>query len=470
MPDSTLQRAALTLAVISSFVTPVMLSAVNLALPDLGRHFAMDAVTLSWVQTSFLLATAALVVPAGRLGDILGRKKIFVWGMAGFGLASLLACLAPSVLVLMAARVAQGMGAAMIFGTGMAILSEVFPPGQRGRALGINIAAVYIGLSLGPLLGGVCTNYLTWRSVFALVVPPSGLAVWVALYRLKAEWAEAEGEHFDFIGSLLYALSLVVLLQGLTHLPGWDGAGLALAGLALLGLFAWWENRSAAPVFPVRLFLDNRSFTFSSLAALINYAAVFAVTFLISLYLQQVKGLSPSLAGLVLVAQPVMQAVLSPLAGRISDQVQPRLVASLGMGLTALGLGGLAFLDAETSIVYLLACLVANGVGFGVFSSPNMNAIMSSVSPRFYGIAAGTLAAMRIMGQMTSMAVAASMLAIFVGRVQITPASYPALMTSLRTSFIIFCLLCVAGIFASLSRGELPQEQEETPTSQPASI
>ena len=463
MPDRALQRAALTLAVISSFVTPVMASAVNLALPEMGRHFAMDAVTLSWVQTSYLLATAALVVPAGRLGDILGRKRIFIWGMTCFGLSSLAACLAPTVLVLMAARVAQGMGSAMIFGTGMAILSDAFPPGQRGKALGINVAAIYIGLSLGPLLGGVCTNYLTWRSVFALVVPPSGLAVWVALYRLKAEWAEAKGEHFDFIGSLIYALALVVLLLGLTNLPAWGAAGLCVAGLALLGLFAWWEERSPAPVFPVGLLRENRPFAFSSLAALINYAAIFAVTFLISLYLQQVKGFSPTLAGMVLVAQPVMQAALSPLAGRVSDRVQPRLVASVGMGVTALGLGGLALLDADTDLAYLLACLVANGVGFGVFSSPNMNAIMSSVAPRYYGVASGTVAAMRMMGQMISMAVAASMLAIFVGRVQISLASHAALLGSLRATFLILCLLCIAGTFTSLSRGELPQESGAPP-------
>ncbi|MCB2193667.1 MAG: MFS transporter [Deltaproteobacteria bacterium] len=457
MTDSSLQRAALTLAVISSFVTPVMASAVNLALPDLGLRFALDAVTLSWVQTGYLLSTAVCVVPAGRLGDIWGRKKMFTWGMAGFGLASLLACLAPSIVVVLVARVAQGVGSAMVFATGMAILSEAYPPGQRGRALGINVAAIYIGLSLGPLLGGVLTHYLTWRGVFALVVPPSALAVWVAVYKLDAEWAEAKGEPFDLVGSFFYALALVGLILGLTRMPTWAGGGLALVGLAFLWLFGWWEGKTQSPVFPVHLIRTNRPFAFSSLAALINYAAIFAVTFLLSLYLQRVKGFDASMAGLILVAQPVMQAMLSPLAGRVSDRVQPRLVASLGMGLTALGLAGLALLDAQSSTIYIVACLMLNGIGFGVFSSPNMNAIMSSVAPRYYGIASGTVAAMRMMGQMVSMGIAASMLAIFVGQVQITPASYPALLSSLQATFIICCLLCVAGIFASLSRGELPK-------------
>jgi EmrB/QacA subfamily drug resistance transporter len=460
MTDTTLQRAALTLAVISSFVTPVMASAVNLALPDLGRRMALDAVTLSWVQTAYILTTAVCVVPSGRLGDILGRKRVFIWGMSCFALASLLACLAPNIVVVLTARVAQGMGSSMVFGTGMAILSEAYPPGQRGRALGINVAAIYIGLSLGPLLGGLMTSYLTWRSVFALVVPPSALALWVAVYKLDAEWAEAKGEHFDLLGSLFYALALVGLILGLTRLPSWGGGGLALAGLAFLLVFGWWEGRSPAPVFPVRLIKTNRPFAFSSLAALINYAAVFAVTFLLSLYLQQVKGFSASLAGLILVAQPVMQAILSPMAGRLSDRVQPRLVASLGMGLTALGLAGLAMLRADSPVAYVVGCLMLNGIGFGVFSSPNMNAIMSSVAPRYYGIASGTVAAMRLMGQMVSMGIAASVLAMFVGPVQITPAAYPALVTSLKVTFLICCFLCVAGIFASLSRGEMPKDQK----------
>lgn len=461
MTDNALQRAALTLAVISSFVTPVMASAVNLALPDMGLRFALDAVTLSWVQTSYILSTAVCVVPAGRLGDILGRKRIFIWGMSTFGLASLLACLAPSVLVVLVARVTQGMGSAMVFATGMAILSEAYPPGQRGRALGINVAAIYIGLSLGPLLGGLMTTYLTWRGVFALVVPPSALAVWVAVYRLDAEWAEAKGEHFDLMGSVFYALALVGLILGLTRMPTWTGGAFALAGAMFLWLFMRWEGKSPAPVFPVHLIRTNRPFAFSSLAALINYAAIFAVTFLLSLYLQRVKGFSASMAGLILVAQPVMQAILSPLAGRISDRVQPRLVASLGMGLTALGLAGLALLDAHSSILYVVACLMLNGIGFGVFSSPNMNAIMSSVAPRYYGIASGTVAAMRMMGQMVSMGIAASMLAIFVGQVRISPAVFPSLLNSLKATFIICCLLCVVGIFASLSRGELPKGVEK---------
>jgi len=456
VPDRVLQRAALSLAVISSFVTPVMASAVNLALPALGADLGLTAVTLSWVQTSYLLSTAVFVLPAGRLADIHGRKRVFVWGMAVFGLASLLASLAPGAALIMTARVVQGLGSAMIFATGMAILSAAFPPGQRGRAMGVAVASIYIGLSLGPLLGGALTQHLGWRSVFALGAPFSALALWVALGRLKAEWAEAAGESFDLAGSLIYGLGLVAIIEGLALLPSPLGLGLIAVGLGLLLAFAWWEGRAPAPVFHMHLLRRNRPFALSCLAAMINYAATFAVTFLLSLYLQQVKGLSPQQAGLVLAVQPMMMALFSPLAGRLSDRVQPRIVASLGMGLTALGLSALSLLRADSGLGYITLCLVINGVGFGVFSSPNMNAIMSSVEQRYYGIASGAVASMRILGQMTSMGVATSMLAVYVGHVRLAASNQAGLLASLQAAFVIFAALCVAGMFASLSRGKLP--------------
>jgi EmrB/QacA subfamily drug resistance transporter len=460
MPTQNLQRSALTLAVVSSFVTPVMGSAVNLALPAVGTYFALDAVTLSWIQTSYLLAIAVCVLPAGRLADIHGRKKTFALGMAVFGLSSLLTASAFSALVLIIARVFQGIGSAMIFATGMAIISAVFPPGQRGRAMGISVAAIYVGLTLGPFLGGFLTQYLTWRSVFAMGVPFSALAFGVAVWGLKAEWVEAKGEKFDLTGSLIYGLALVALIQGVGLLPGMTAMGFIISGLAVLGVFVWWEGRAEFPIFKISLFKSNRVFAFSSVAALINYCATFAVTFLLSLYLQHVKGLNPQSAGLILIAQPIMMALFSPLAGRLSDRIQPRIVSSVGMGLNAVGLFCLAFISSGTEIIYIVVCLLINGAGFGIFSSPNMNAIMSSVEKRYYGIAAGAVASMRILGQMASMGIAASVIAVYVGRVRIAPENYPALVDSIVVAFIIFGCLCLVGILASLSRGELANNHD----------
>lgn len=211
--------------------------------------------------------------------------------------------------------------------------------------------------------------------------------------------------------------------------------------------------KSESPVFEVNLFRHNRVFAFSNLAALINYVATFAISFLLSLYLQMIKGLHPQEAGMILIAQPIVQAFFSPYAGRLSDRIQPRIVASIGMGLTTMGFSLFIFLDEETTIPFIAACLILHGFGFALFSSPNTNAVMSSIEKRFYGVASGTLGTMRSTGQMFSMGMVMLIFAIFIGRAQITPPYYPLFLKSVRGTSLLFTALCLAGIFASLSRG-----------------
>jgi MFS family permease len=357
--------------------------------------------------------------------------------------------------MLITVRVVQGFGAAMIFGTGVAILTSAYPPQERGRILGLNVAAVYLGLSVGPFVGGVLTQQFGWRSIFFVTVGLGLIAIAFVVLRLTEEWAEARGEKFDLWGSLIYALSLVALLVGVTRLPELLGGGLMLAGAAGLGLFGLWETRLRYPVLHVELLLSNRPFAFSNVAALINYSATSATTFLLTLYLRYIQGLAPTEAGLVLVAQPVVQASLSPLAGRLSDRVEPRIVASIGMGFTALGLALFFFIGPATPLWSIVVRLAILGFGFALFSSPNMNAIMGSVERRFYGVASGMLATMRLMGQTFSQGIATLLFALYIGRVEIMPENYPLFLASARTAFLIFAVLCVLGIFASLARGRI---------------
>jgi len=430
-------------------------SSINIALPSIGDEFSLSAVTLSWVATSYLLAAAMFLVPFGRIADIHGRKLVFLLGMCVFTLASLLSGFATSATQLIVFRVIHGIGSAMIFGTAVAILMSVFPPGERGRVLGISVAAVYLGLSLGPFLGGILTEHLTWRSVFFVNVPLGLIVIAFVLWKLRGEWAEARGERFDFVGSAIWGVALALLMYGFSKLPGLPGAGLTLIGVAGIVVFAIWELRAESPVLDMRLFRDNRVFAFSNLAALINYSATFAVTFLLSLYLQKVKGLSPQYAGTILVAQPVVMAFFSPFAGRLSDRIEPRLVASLGMALTTLGLFFLIFVNDETTLPTIVASLCILGLGFALFSSPNTNAVMSSVSRKFYGVAAGTVGTMRLTGQMLSMGVATMVFAIYIGGLEIEPEIFPLFLISMRTALIIFAAACFAGIFASLARGKV---------------
>lgn len=455
MPLDSTRRAALIASLLSAFLTPFMGSALNIALPSIGREMSMSAVALSWVATSFLLAAAALQLPVGRLADIYGRKRVFTYGVAIFTVAALLTGLAPNAASLLACRALQGIGGAMIFGTGVAILTSVFPLQERGRVLGMNVATVYLGLSLGPFLGGLLTQQFGWRSIFFVTVPLGLITLAFVLWQLEGEWAEARGEGFDLVGSVIYCLALSAVLFGFSRLATPLGMGMVVLGAAGIIGFLAWETRAASPIFDIRLFRRNQAFLFSNLAALINYAATTAVGFLLSLFLQYIKGLTPQMAGLVLIAQPAMQALFSPLAGRLSDRVEPRIVASAGMGLTVVGLALLTQLGADTGLPFILAVLLLLGVGFALFSSPNTNAIMSSVDRRFYGIASGMVGTMRQIGQTLSLGIAALVFALYIGKGQITPELYPMFVRSAHAAFVILTLLCVLGIFASLARGQV---------------
>ena len=449
------EASVLFVVTLSSFLVPFLAAALNLALPPMGRDLSMDAVVLGWVVTAFLLAAAVCLLPSGRLADIHGRKRVFLWGMIVYTLGSLLCAAAASVTVLVLGRVISGAGAAMGFATGTAMLMSVVPAEERGRALGWNVAAVYMGLSLGPVVGGIITHDLGWRWIFVATAAGGAVAAIFTIVKVKGEWAEARGEAFDAVGSAILAISLVALMYGFTRLPGVLGVVLVALSALAFAVFVRWEVNCRSPVFDIRLFVGNSVFAFSNVATLINYAATAGVAFLLSLHLQYTNGLSPQQAGMILIAQPAVMAVFSPLAGRLSDRVDAGRLASLGMAITAAGLAIFCALRLDSSRSFVVTGLAVLGFGFSLFSSPNTNAVMSSVPRRHYGIASGTLATMRLIGQMLSMGIVMLVMATFVGRVQITPESHPGLLKAERAAFAVLALLCVLGVFASAVRGRI---------------
>ena len=451
----TSKGVVLLVVTIAVFVFPFMASAVNIALPTIGEEVSVDAITLGWIATAYILSSATLVVPFGRIADIYGRKKIFTYGTVIFTLSSLFSGMADSATMLITCRVFQGVGGAMLAGTAAALLTTVFPANERGKVLGIYVAAVYSGLSLGPVLGGILTERLGWKSIFFLGALLGLAVISIVLWKLKGEWTGAKGERFDFAGSVIYVLGLVVLVYGFTLLPAISGVGLIIGGIIGLSAFVRWEMRTKSPVLDINLFKKSKTFTLSNLAALINYSATFAITFLLSLYLQYLKGYTPGSAGLILVAMPAMQAFFSPLAGRLSDRIEPRLIASAGMALTTIGLVLFIFLNEETSLKLIIGNLILIGFGLALFVSPNTNAIMSSAPKTAYGVASATLATSRQVGLVFSMGIAMLIFALYMGRVQITPEYYPLFQQSMKTCFIIFAALCFGGIFASLARGRV---------------
>jgi EmrB/QacA subfamily drug resistance transporter len=440
---------------LSSFLTPFMGSAVNVALPIMAKELSMTALSLSWVATSFILAAAITLVPLGRLADIYGRKKIFLYGAIIFTAASGLCAWSPTQTFLIAVRVIQGIGGAMIFSTGTAMLVSAYPPDERGKILGINTAAIYIGLTIGPFIGGLLTQHLGWRYIFLFTAVLGIIIILIVAAMIKEEWSGTNGEGFDFAGSLLYAAALFAIMYGFSLLPSWRAGLLIGLGVLCLVFFVFQQLKRPFPLLNIHLFLDNKVFAFSNLAALINYCATFAVTFLLSLYLQHIKMLTPSQTGIILVAAPFVQALFSPLAGRLSDRFEPQIIASIGMALNVIGLIPLIFIHNDTSIHYIIFCLILLGLGFALFSSPNVNATMSAVENKFYGVASATLGTMRLTGQMFSMGITMLVFAVILGNHPISEANNPLLLKSTQFIFAFLAIICCGGIFVSLARGKV---------------
>lgn len=453
MQQNVSRSAALFAVGSASFLMPFMLSGVGVALPSIGRELTASAIQLSLVETAYMLSVSIFLLAMGRLGDIHGRRRIFHLGIAVFTLMGGLLSQAWSIQAVIGFRFLQGIGGAMMAATGMAIVVSIFPPEQRGRALGITVACVYAGLSCGPFIGGILITAFGWRSLFYICVPLGAASFFLVSRKLRCEWADAKGEPFDWKGALLYACAVVVLILGAANLglAGWSW-GLVLAGIAGLWLFVSIEARTPYPLLNVGLFHDNRVFALSSLAALLNYAATFGVTFFFSLYLQFVKGMTPQQAGLVLIVQPVAQALFSPLCGRLSDRYPAAWVATAGMGLCAAGLAISVVISASTSLAVLVSIFLMLGLGFALFSSPNMSVIMGSVAPRYLGVASGLVGSMRTLGMMTSMTIITVLLSVFMKGHAITSQTQTDFLLTMRAALICFSLICCAGILCSIGR------------------
>lgn len=453
------QLGILSIVAITSFMGTFLISSVNIALPAIERSYGLDAVQLSWVITAFLLATAMFLLPVGRWGDMTGIRRIFKTGIVIFTLSSLLCGLSGSGLWLIIFRYIQGIGAAFTSTTGPAILVSAFLPQHRGRVLGMSVSAVYLGLAFGPFAGGFLTQFLGWRSIFFIASAFGLFTTAIALMFLgKDTTAPGSQRRIDLKGTVFYMLGLVLLVYGSSFIPDLRGWIMMLTGTA--GLIVFWqlENRSPMPVLETRLFTGNRLFAYSNLAALINYSATFAIIFLLSLYLQKVKSMSPREAGMLLVAQPVVMAIFSPVAGRLSDRIQPRYLATLGMSLCTSGLLAFSFLTDSTPAWVIVLMLVWVGFGFAFFSSPNMNTIMSSVERHQLGIASGTAATMRVVGQITSMTVATLFFAAFMGNQAIENVPDDVFLKAMKWAFLVFSVLSSSGIYFSLNRGRIIRE------------
>jgi EmrB/QacA subfamily drug resistance transporter len=410
--DAAYRRAVLFVTTLGAFMAPLDGSIVSVALPKIASTFRMEYAGVIWIPIAYLLPLATLLLTFGRLSDIRGRKRFFISGFTLFTVASALCGLSQSGAELIVMRGVQGVGAAMIGATSAAIVTQVFPKEKLGRALGVNVLAVYIGLSVGPTLGGILVQTLGWRSIFYINVPIGIAVVYIAIKRLReSSPSRTRGGSFDFLGAVLFVsgLSLVILSLTLVGRATWTDPlilGPLVGGLSLLVVFLTVElRRGEGALLDLDMFRGSRLFAAANISAMLNYTAFFAVPYFLSFHLQTLKGFSPGAAGLVLISMPIPMAMLSPLSGWLSDRFGSRTFATMGMGLMCAGLLLLSQLNLTTPLAYLVVALFVMGVGMGLFSAPNTSSVMGSVKAQHLGVASGTISTMRSVGQSLSLAI-----------------------------------------------------------------
>ncbi|WP_338102774.1 MFS transporter [Methanolapillus millepedarum] len=448
-------------ASIAAFITPFAGAMVNLSLPHIGETFHVTAHALGWMSTAYLLASVLFLIPVARLADLYGRKKLFLIGIVIIMITSFLAPFSPSYAILVLLRFLDGMGMACIFSTSLAMLSSVYPPKERGFAFGINVGFVYIGSSLGPVIGGIMTENFGWQSLFFLLIPMAfigGILIWRGV---KSNYDESRGEPFDWMGTILYAVTIIFLIFGLTNIPETWAFGSLLLGICTLPMFVLYEKRQTYPVLKVKLFIQNKLFRRSNMAAFLNYAATYSILFFLSLYLQSVDHLSPQNAGFVLLAQPIIQAILSPVIGKTSDKIDGRYLATFGMLLITAGLLLLTTLEGNTPISHIIAFEVILGLGFAFFAAPNTSTVMGSVGQKDYSSASSILSATRQAGMVLSMAIAMCSISFFVGSSDmISSEMIPNFLMAMHFTFSFCALLCLVGAVLSYLRGPTKREVE----------
>lgn len=435
-------------AAFSAFLTAFLSNATSIIIPYIAKDLAMNNVLQNWIATIFLLTIAVLSLPIGNLSTHFGLKKFFVLGLLVFLIGTITCAISFDSFTLLASRAIQGVGGALLSVTGMALVVSKLPPNERGKGIGLNVAGVYIGLSIAPVIAGFLASNYGWQSVFYVVIPFSLLILIIAIFKIE-EVETQKLASFDYIGSIIYSIGILIFIYGFTILNKPLGMTLAGIGLVLLIIFAYMQLNTEYPIFDFRLF-KNVKFTSANLASLISYIATFVTTLVVSYHLQYIRGFNPQSAGFFIIILPVMMALVAPFAGRLSDKINPQILSAVGMGLATLALFILAFLNADTPLYFVSIALFLQGLGYGLFSSPNTNTIMSSVPPKDIPAASSAIATVRVIGQSMSMGMITLIFAVIMGNVKIVHQYYPLLIYSSQIAFAIATVLGFIAVILSL--------------------
>ena len=437
----------------AQFMLPFMLSGAGPLLPAIGRDLHASAMQLSLINAAYTLSLAIFHLVSGRVGDMIGRKRLFLGGLSLFVVMSALLPFVTDIWVFLALRFVQAMGTAIMNTCALAILVSCSPPEQLGRVLGLTSIGVYSGLSLGPGLSGLLGTALGWQYLFFSVVP-IGVIAWLLMYcNVRRDWKDAPDDPFDWKGSLFYTLAVSSLSIGAIWLldGAWAGV-LFVFGLIFLALFLWSERHSAHPILDIAFLARNRAFALSTLASFINYSSIFGVTFYFSLYLQGVKGLTLLQTGLLLSAQPAIQVFVSPLGGRMADRHGAGVIATIGIAICGVGLLLASSLDGASTLWAIVSVQLVIGAGIALFASPNTSAIMTSVDEAHRGEASGLVGTARTLGTLSSMVIISLTMNAYLGDEPLGPENIPDFLSAMHVNFALFGVLNLLGIFCSIGR------------------
>lgn len=420
-----------------------------IALPQIAKVFGLSNILQNWVVNIFTLTIAILSVPFGKICSKYGLKRSFLLGEIVFFIGAIGTILSINAPMLFAFRIIQGVGSTAIFVSSIAMMVRAVPDNERGRAIGISTGSVYLGLSFAPVIGGSLTYYFGWESIFIITLPIIFLCILILKFQVNDEWKMGEKDSIDMKGIILYAIGIICFMYGFTILNKLNGVILTVIGLIFLITFGLWELRTKYPIFEVRLF-KNSKFLSSNIASIISYIAIFAISTILNYHFQYIRGWNAQMTGLILVATPIMQAIVTPQSGKLSDRIDPQILSATGMGLVTISLFILIFLTKTTPLWIVIVAMVLQGVGYGIFSSPNNNTIMSSVPEEETGMASASVSTMRVIGQTLSMGILTVLFAFIMGSVVITPNVYVELAVSCRYALIISTILGVISVLVSL--------------------
>jgi EmrB/QacA subfamily drug resistance transporter len=439
---------------IGTFMTALDGSVVNTILPVISQSLNSSVAAVEWVVTIYLLVISGVLLSFGRLGDMQGHKNVYLAGFVIFLVSSALCGLSHSLWALISFRAIQSLGGAMLAANSPAILTKSFPGSQRGQALGLQATMTYLGLTVGPSLGGWLAQQFSWRAVFYINLPVGLFAFYLSLRFILPDHPTQVTERFDLMGAGCFIAGLITLLLGLNqgYTLGWTSLPiLALFSIAILFLviFIYIEMRTFFPMLDLNLF-NNRVFSASVISAISNYICVYSILFLMPFYLIQGRGLNTSHTGLILTAMPIVMAIVAPISGTLSDRFGTRFPAMLGMFILALGLLLLSWLGKESPNISVVFSLSIAGLGIGVFISPNNSALMGA-APRYrQGIAAGIMATARNVGMVLGVGLS--------GAIFTTLLSHPAesqsaaLFDATHASFLAAAIIAALGMLVSAIR------------------